>query len=367
MSLLIEHIETARRGLYVTAPEVVAVPRIQERFPIFAELLLVVQRRRPCGDGDLLPREAIVAPAARRVGQTIPRIGVCPFPVKGKVPLTALILCVAVTRKEIRRTPCILVIDVDVEIACRQLLTLDCRLSLDIFRVNAHAPLLVFAESLTDIKRLAERTARIDRLLVGHALLTVLRLLRHEVHRAARRLRVCRTVDANRGSRDHLDALHEVRGHIRLREKPRHTVHLELIRVHLEAADRVVVVHRARARAHRRRHKQCIRQRIRAVIVLRKCLLRNVRLTERDIHHILRSEESRAACTAHKAVFLLLHRSSAHALHLDRRELIGIHTLRLLCGTCRAHPYRADGRKCDRESQLSFRHVHFLLDSFLTG
>ena len=43
MPRLIEHIEAARRSLHIAATEVVAVPRIKERLPVFIDLLLVVQ------------------------------------------------------------------------------------------------------------------------------------------------------------------------------------------------------------------------------------------------------------------------------------------------------------------------------------
>ena len=89
-------------------------------------------------------------------------------------------------------------VKVYINITRRKFLALDCRLALNVLRTHADAPLLVFAKALADIKRLAECTTPIDRLPVGDALLAVLRLLRREVDRAARRLRVRRSVNANR-------------------------------------------------------------------------------------------------------------------------------------------------------------------------
>ena len=79
-------------------------------------------------------------------------------------------------------------VKVYINITRRKFLALDCRLALNVLCTHADAPLLVFAKALADIKRLAECTAPIDRLPVGDALLAVLRLLRREVDRAARRL-----------------------------------------------------------------------------------------------------------------------------------------------------------------------------------
>ena len=357
MPCFIEHIEAARRGLHIVLAVVVAVPRVQECLPVLTELLFVIQHSRPCGNGDLLPIKTVVALAVRRRRETVARICVCTASIKCKVALSALVLRITVAREEVRRALCALVIDIDIEVTRRQFLVLDRRLALNVLRIDANAPRLVLAKALTDVDRLTEGTARVDRLLVRDALLAVLRLLRHEVDRAARRLRVRRSMDADRRTRDHLDALHEVRRHIRLREQPRHAVDLELIRVHLEAADRVVVVHRARTRAHGRRHEQRVRQWIRAVVILRKRLLRDVRLTERDIHHVLRAEESRSARAAHECILLLSRR--ALSLHIDRCEFVGIHPRRLLGSTCRPHPHRANRRERDCTHELSFCHLHF--------
>ena len=165
-------------------------------------------------------------------------------------------------------------------------------------------------------------------------------------------------MNANRRSCDHLDALHKIRGRIHLREHAGHAVDLELIGIHGKAANRKVIVEGTAACAHGGRHEKRVRQRVHPIVILRDGLVRDVRLMERNIHHILRTEKARPACTAYKTVFIALRA----ALPFDHniRERIAGHLLCPLCGMCRPHPTSACCRQRHGKDHLFFRHNRLL-------
>ena len=158
-------------------------------------------------------------------------------------------------------------VDVDEDARGLNLLPVNRRLAMHLLRIEADAPLLVFAKAVAEVKINAVHALPGVRECEPPQILGA-RTLRCEVHNTACRGRLvlrARTRKATIRSRDDVRALYHIHRRVELREHARHIVDVGTRPVRAESAVLEVVVQDAARRADRRRDREHTVERLRGI------------------------------------------------------------------------------------------------------